>query len=95
MRDIMDQHEKEKTQDIDPLALLPEVYHPLIEAFSKKKSDSVPPHRKSDFKVELEEGKSPDWIPRLYRMTQEEMAEVKRWVTENLSNGFIKASQSP
>jgi hypothetical protein len=28
-------------------------------------------------------------------MTQEEMAEVKRWVTENLSNGFIKASQSP
>jgi hypothetical protein len=28
-------------------------------------------------------------------MTREEMAEVKRWVTENLSNGFIKASQSP
>jgi hypothetical protein len=80
---------------VDPRELLPEVYHPLVEAFSKKKSNSVLPYRKSDFKVELEEGKSPNWIPRLYRMTQEEMAEVKRWVTENLSNGFIKASQSP
>jgi len=95
MKDIMDQHTKEKTDDIDPRELLPEMYHPFVEAFSKKKSDSVPPHRKSDFKVELEEGKHPDWIPRLYRMTREEMAEVKRWVTENLSKGFIKASQSP
>jgi hypothetical protein len=95
MKDIIDQRTKEESDDTDPLKLLPEVYHPFIEAFSKKKSDSLPPHRRSDFKVELEEGKSPDWIPRLYRMTQEEMVEVKRWVTENLSNGFIKASQSP
>jgi hypothetical protein len=71
------------------------VYHPLIEVFSKKKSDSVPPYRKNDFRIELEGGKRPNWIPRLYWMTREELAEVKRWVTENLSMGFIKASQSP
>jgi hypothetical protein len=78
MKDIIDQHMKEKTDDIDPRKLLLEVYYPFIEAFSKKKSDSIPPYRKSDFKVELEEGKRPDWIPRLYRITQEEIAKVKR-----------------
>jgi hypothetical protein len=95
MRDIMDQHKKEETEDIDLEGLLPEPYHPFIDVFSKKKSDTLPLHRKGDFKVNLEEGKKPDWVPRLYQMTQEEMAEVKRWVTENLSKGFIQASQSP
>jgi hypothetical protein len=95
MKDIMDQHTKEGSDITDPRELLPEVYYLFVEAFSKKKSDSLTPHRKGDFKVEPEDSKKPDWIPRLYRMTQEKMVEVKRWVTENLSKGFIKASQSP
>ena len=95
MKDIVDQHKKEETEDIDPQHLLPEVYHEFIDVFLKIKSDTLPPYRKSDHQIELEEGKEPNWVPRLYRMTREEMEEVRRWITKNLSDGFIKASQSP
>ena len=95
MRDIIDQHKKEETNDIDPRKILLEEYHEFLDVCSKKKLDMLPPHRKGDHRIELEEGKQPNWVPRLYRMTQEEMEEVRRWITENLSKGFIIASQSP
>ena len=60
MKDIIDQYKKEKTQDIDLLTLLPEVYYPLIKVFSKKKSNLVPPYRKNNFRIKLEKGKYPD-----------------------------------
>ena len=95
MRDIIDQHKKEETNDIDPRKILLEEYHEFLDVYSKKKSDMLLPHRKGDHRIELEEGKQPNWVPRLYQITQEEMEEVRRWITENLSKGFIIASQSP
>ena len=78
MRDIIEQHKKEQTEDLDLREVLPKVYHEFLDVFSKKKSDLLPPHRKGDHQIVLEEGKQPDWLLRLYRMTQEEMDEIRR-----------------
>ena len=42
IRDIMDQHRKEESNDVDPKTLLPEQYHDLIEAFSAKEANTLP-----------------------------------------------------
>jgi hypothetical protein len=49
MKDIVDQHKKEETEDINPQQLLLEVYYEFIDVFLKIKSDTLPPYRKSDY----------------------------------------------
>jgi hypothetical protein len=95
MRDIIDQHEKEDKRDDDPLAQLPGQFHDLAKAFSTADADKLPPIRGglNDHTINLQ--REPDWIPRLYRMSRAEMDEVRKWVMENLSKGFIEASQAP
>ena len=95
MRDIMDQHHKEDTEpEVEPL--LPPELKGFAKAFSKKDADTLPPLRgEADHHINLEPGKSPDWIPHLYRMSREELDEVRKWVQENLSKGFIEASMAP
>ena len=41
------------------LSNVPEEYHKFVDVFSKKKADTLPPHRSYDLKIELEEGASP------------------------------------
>ena len=95
MRDLMDQHIKEDKRDIDPKTLLPEELHNLAKAFSTTDADTLPLIRGglNDHSINLEA--EPNWVSRLYRMSREEMDEVRKWVTENLSKGFIEASQAP
>ena len=38
------------------LSSIPEEYHKFVHIFSKKKADTLPPHRSYDLKIELEEG---------------------------------------
>ena len=92
MRDIMAQHEKEALDEIDPRETLPVQYHEFTDVCSAAAADQLPQHHKRDHHIELESGKKPDWIPRLYRQTWEEQEEVRRWVTENLSKSFIAVS---
>jgi hypothetical protein len=95
MQDIMAQHEKEALDEIDPRETLLVQYHEFMDVCSAAAADRLPQHHKRDHHIELEPGKEPDWIPRLYRQTWEEKEEVRCWVTENLSKSFIEASQAP
>jgi hypothetical protein len=75
--------------------LLPSELQEFTDTFSGKAANTLPPYQKGvDHHIKLEPDKQPNWTPRFYRSTQEEMEEVKQWVTENLSQGFIKASKS-
>ena len=74
--------------------IVPETYHSFLLAFSKRKADSLPPHRPYDLTIELEEGKSPPFGP-LYSLSETELQALSAWIKDNLSKGFIRASQSP
>lgn len=74
--------------------IVPDQYHAHLSAFSKRKADSLPPHRPYDFSIELEEGKQPPFGP-LYSLSELELKALSEWLEENLSKGFIRASRSP
>ena len=55
MKDLEFQAEKEARPETNPKTVVPEEYHDLLDVFSKKDSDTLPPHRKYDHKIILEE----------------------------------------
>ncbi len=55
MRDIQYQAEKEARAETNPKSIVPQEYHDFLVVFSKKDSDTLPPHRKYDHKIHLEE----------------------------------------
>lgn len=75
-------------------SLVPKAYHGHLSAFSKQKADTLPPHRPYDLSIELEDGKAPPYGP-LYSLSETELKALSEWLEENLSKGFIRASQSP
>lgn len=75
------------------LQKVPQEYHHLIQAFSKGSATKLPPHSKFDHKIELEEGTEPP-VGRLYNLSEPELKELRAWIKENLSNGFIRPSKS-
>jgi hypothetical protein len=96
IKDIMTQHNKDNTEEQDPSNLLPSELQEFADTFLGKAANTLPPHQKGvDHYIELKPDKQLNWTPRFYRSTQEEIKEVKRWVTKNLSRGFIKASKLP
>jgi len=77
--------------------LLPQIYSDDAETFSKEASNELPPHRKIDHKITLENpnGATELGYSPLYHQSTKELREVKRYLTDNLSKGFIEASQAP
>ena len=51
------------------LSNVPEDYHDFADVFSKKKADTLAPHRPYDLKIQLEEGASPPIGP-IYSISQ-------------------------
>jgi hypothetical protein len=81
-------------QDMEQLRkLVPPEYHDHLLLFTKKEADKLPPHRYIDHEIPLEEGAKPSFGP-LYSMSASELKEVRAWLKEHLSKGFIRASQS-
>jgi hypothetical protein len=81
-------------QDIEQLRkIVPLEYHDHLFLFTKKEADKLPPHRYIDHEIPLEEGAKPSFGP-LYSMSASELKEVRAWLKEHLSKGFIRASQS-
>jgi hypothetical protein len=64
--------------------------------FSKKESDLLPPYRQYNHKIELENNNASalKYSP-LYKISLEELETVKKYLTNNLSKGFIEPSQAP
>ena len=94
MRDLEYQAEKEAKPETNPRSVVSEEYHDLLDVFSKKDSDTLPPHRKYDHKIILEEQQKPGHAP-LYKMSPQELDAVKRYLDSHLAKGFIQASSAP
>jgi hypothetical protein len=88
---------KEKTaasaaESLDgPYARLTQEYS---DVFPNELPAGLPPSRNVDYAIELEPGTVPPSRPP-YRLSQEEMAEMKRQLDELLAKGFIRPSVSP
>jgi transposase InsO family protein len=74
--------------------IVPSAYHDLLPAFSKKRADTLPPHRLYDHSIDLEPGTNPPYGP-LYTLSEVELHTLSEWLEENLSKGFIRSSRSP
>jgi hypothetical protein len=84
--------EDDKKPDICTI-VLPE-YHDYLKIFEKANANKLPPHRLSDHTIPLTDGFKPPFGP-LYSLSHPELEELKHWLDENLSKGFIPTSSSP
>ena len=78
----------------NPAKKLPTKYHDFFDVFFQANLDILPSHRPYDHKILLMEEKTPLW-DLLYSMSQDKLKVLKKYLEENLSRGFIKASSSP
>jgi hypothetical protein len=69
-------------------------YHKFLLVFDQQETDKLPPYRKYDHKIELLLGKLPPAGP-LYNISEDELLVLHKFLEENLSKGFIRASLSP
>ena len=82
-----------QSKNVDPLTILPPRYHAYVQAFSKQEADTLPLHGPHDHAIRLKEGTQAP-TSALYGMSQNETQELRRYLDENLSKGFIRASRS-
>ncbi|KAF7770963.1 hypothetical protein Agabi119p4_6937 [Agaricus bisporus var. burnettii] len=76
------------------LSAIPDEYHDFTDVFSKKRADTLPPHRHYDLKIDLEDGTSPPIGP-IYSLSHTELDALHDFIDENLSIGFIRPATSP
>ena len=76
-----------------PANLVPSQYHDFLPLFTKNGADKLPPYRYVDHEIPLEADKKPP-MGRMYSMSTTELQEICKWIAENLSKGFIRASSS-
>jgi hypothetical protein len=86
--------DRKKIDEGDLKDLVPAEYHEFLPLFSEAVANQLPPHRPYNHKIPLKEGFTPPFGP-LYSLSRTELEELKRWLEENLSKGFIRASSSP
>ena len=68
-------------------------YHDFLPLFTKKGAGKLPPHRYVDHEIPLEADKKPP-MGRMYSISATELQEICKWIEENPSKGFIRASSS-
>jgi hypothetical protein len=72
---------------------IPVQYQAFVEVFSKKKAETLPPHRQIDHAIDLE----PNYkLPhrRLYSLSECELKMLKAYIETNLATGFTQRSSS-
>jgi hypothetical protein len=84
--------EDNKKPDIHTI-VLPE-YHDYLKIFEKANANKLPPHCLSDYTILLIDRFKPLFGP-LYSLSHPELEELKHWLDENLSKGFIHTLLSP
>lgn len=86
---------EQTSQEFDELRQsVPSEYHDYLEVFSKQKADTLPEHRPYDHKIDLIDDATPPLGP-IYSLSETEQLALREYLSENLSKGFIKQSQSP
>jgi len=84
--------DEENTQDTTK-KLVPPEYHDYLVLFSEKEARILPPSRYVDHASPHIDGAKPPF-GRMYSMSDAELKEVRKWIDENLSKSFIRASSS-
>ena len=63
--------------------------------FSKKRSDTLPPRKACNYKIEIAEGKKkPEGRGHLYHMPLEKLDMLRDHLQEHLARGFITPSKA-
>ena len=73
--------------------LIPEVYQSLTEVFLETQAETLPPHYKEDYSIDLLEGTTPPFSP-MYNLSAKELAVLQEYLNINLANEFIQPLQS-
>jgi hypothetical protein len=69
-------------------------YHNFKDVFEKKNANILLEYRSYDYAIELQDGAQPPFGP-IYNLSQTELAALYEYIDENLSNFFIRYSNSP
>ena len=69
-------------------------YKDFENVFQKKNADMLLEHRPYDCAIDLQEGAQPPFGPN-YNLSQIELAELRKYIDENLEKNFICHSKSP
>jgi hypothetical protein len=75
-----------------PLALPPE-FERFTDVFSPQANCVLPPHRDMDISINLKDGAVPPFGG-LYNLSLDEQQQLKKYIDDNLKNGFIRLSSS-
>jgi hypothetical protein len=73
--------------------IVPAEYYKFLPLFSEAEANKLPPHCPYDYQIPLKEGCTPPFGP-IYSLSQTELEALQKWLEENLSKGFIRASSS-
>jgi hypothetical protein len=73
---------------------IPSTYRDFLDIFSKKKAETLPPHRPTDHAIDLEPGTKLPYR-RIYSLSEVELKALKAYIETNLASGFIQRSSSP
>jgi hypothetical protein len=78
----------------DDSSWIPSTYRDFLDIFSKKKAETLPPHRPTDHAIDLEPGTK---LPygRIYSLSEVELKALKAYIDTNLASRFIQRSSSP
>jgi len=71
------------------LSSIPEEYHKYADVFSKSKAETLAPHRPYDLWIDLEKDSYP-LVGTIYFLSKFKQEELKEFIDENLTNGFIR-----
>jgi hypothetical protein len=85
---------KEDNKKPDIHTIVPPKYHDYFKIFEKANTDKFPLHYPSNNRILLMDGFKPPFGP-LYSLFHPELEELKYWLDENLSKGFICTLSSP
>jgi hypothetical protein len=85
---------KDDDKKPDIHTIVPPEYHDYLKILEKANANKLPLHRPSDHTIPLTDGFKPPFGP-LYSLSYPELEELKCWLDENLSKGFIRTSSSP
>ena len=93
LRDI--EHALKPKIKTDPATVLPEVYREFLKVFSHEEANKVPPAWPGvDYIIRMQPGTQPP-AGLLYGIGQDELEVLKKYLEDNLSKGYIRASFSP
>lgn len=75
-------------------SIIPSEFHDLLVAFSPALASASATRSKYRHEIDTEPGKTPAF-GKIYHLAPAEKETLRKWIDENLANGFIRQSDSP